>query len=158
VGIGDGYYGGYYGGYYDPIYGYVGSRYGGYGFGAYSPFYSGIYSGYDPWFGGSVLGSFDSDPWYGGSNSFSSSQGSTYVSGEDSGLRLKVKPRNGEVFVDGYYVGVVNDFDGMFQKLRIEPGPHRIEIRAPGYETLDIDVRLVSGNTTVYSGELKKIQ
>ena len=62
------------------------------------------------------------------------------------------------MFVDGYYVGLVDDFDGIFQKLNIEAGPHRIEIRAPGYETLSFEVRLVPDHTTTYTGELKKIQ
>jgi hypothetical protein len=32
----------------------------------------------------------------------------------ESALRLQVSPRNTEVFVDGYYAGVVDDFDGTF--------------------------------------------
>ena len=47
-------------------------------------------------------------------------------------LRLKVKPVEASVYVDGYYVGVVDDFDGVFQRLRLEPGPHHLEIRAAG--------------------------
>ena len=143
-------YPGYYNGYgyypYDPSLGYLG-----YGFGG------SLYGGYvDPMYSGSMIGSAYTDPWYGGYNSTQS--GSSDRSSEDSALRLKIKPSNAEVFVDGYFVGVVNDFDGMFQRLRIEPGPHRVEVRAPGYETLDVDVRLTSGHTTVYQGELKKIQ
>ena len=105
-----------------------------------------------------MLGGVYSDPWYGGFGSTPSSSGSEFHSADDAALRLKIKPSNAEVFVDGYFVGPVNDFDGMFQRLHIESGAHRIEVRAPGYETLDIDVRLTSGKTTVYQGELKKIQ
>ncbi|HEV3142071.1 MAG TPA: PEGA domain-containing protein, partial [Vicinamibacterales bacterium] len=146
-----GYYGnGYYGGYpYNSYYGYpFGSM--GYAMG---------YFGYDPWFASTMMGAFSADPWYGGYGS-TPQLGSTnsYVGGDDASLRLKIKPSSAEVFADGYFVGVVDDFNGMFQKLRIEAGPHRIEVRAPGYETLDIDVRLTSGKTTVYQGELKKIQ
>src|SRR5262249_46592776 len=98
---------------------------------------------YDPWYGGMPVGGGDT----------------TYSSESDEGsLRLKIKPNNAEVYVDGYYVGVVDDFDGMFQRLHLDSGPHRIEVRAPGYETLDFDVRITSEHTTTYQGELKKIQ
>ena len=48
-------------------------------------------------------------------------------------LRLKVKPGHAQVFVDGYLVGPVDSFDGVFQRLNIEAGSHRIELRADGY-------------------------
>ena len=38
--------------------------------------------------------------------------------------RLEVKPREAQVYVDGYFVGVVDDFDGTFQRLNLEPGEH----------------------------------
>ncbi len=50
-------------------------------------------------------------------------------------IRLQVRPRDAEVYVDGYYAGRVDDFDGYIQSLQIEEGPHTIEIVAPGYET-----------------------
>ena len=40
-------------------------------------------------------------------------------------------PRNAEVYVDGRYAGIVDDYDGTFQRLDLEPGSHEIEIRAP---------------------------
>ena len=56
--------------------------------------------------------------------------------GYDSGeVRLQVQPRFAEVYVDGYYAGTVDDFDGTFQSLRLESGPYHIEIVAPGYNT-----------------------
>jgi len=69
-----------------------------------------------------------------------------------------VKPRNAKVYVDGYYVGLVDEFDGVFQKLHIETGAHRIEVRAAGYEPLTFDVRITPDHSTTYQGELKKIQ
>jgi len=128
-----GYYGGY--GYYDPWglgYGYPGG-YGGYG---------GSYGGYY-------------DPWYGG---YPTSPQSAYTSSDEGSLKLKIKPRDAEVYVDGYFVGVVDDFDGIFQRLHIESGSHRIEVRAQGYEPLAFDVRITPEHTTTYQGELKRIQ
>jgi hypothetical protein len=72
-------------------------------------------------------------------------------------LRLKIKPREAEVYVDGYSVGIVDDFDGVFQRLHVESGPHRVEVRAAGYEALAFDVRITPNHSTVYQGDLKKI-
>ena len=69
-------------------------------------------------------------------------------------VRLQVKPREAAVSVDGYYVGTVNDFDGVFQHLDLEAGPHRIDIYAPGYEALTFDVRIDSSRTITYRGDL----
>jgi len=55
-------------------------------------------------------------------------------------VRLEVRPRNAAVYVDGYYSGIVDDFDGIFQRLTIEVGPHRIDIEAPGFEPQSFDV------------------
>lgn len=132
--------GGYYGGY-----GY-GSPYGG---GYYGSYYSGYYDPfYDPWYGG-YYSSYSS----GYSQSYSSSYGN-----DDGSLRLKIKPKDAEVYVDGYYVGVVDEFDGLFQRLHIEAGAHRIEVRAAGYEPLTFEVKITPEHTTTYQGEMKKIQ
>ena len=55
-------------------------------------------------------------------------------------VRLLVRPRNAQVFVDGYYAGLVDDFDGLFQRLTLEVGPHQIEIDAPGFEPQVFDI------------------
>lgn len=124
----------------------------------YGGLYPGGYGSYgDPWgyggYGGYYGGYYD--PWYGAYPSYGQS---TYTSGGEGSLRLKIKPREAEVYVDGYYVGIVDNFDGIFQRLHVETGPHRIEVRAPGYESLTFEVRISSEHTTTYRGELKKIQ
>ena len=48
-------------------------------------------------------------------------------------VRVEVKPRYAEVFVDGYFAGTVDDFDGVFQRLNIEPGEHEIVIYLEGH-------------------------
>lgn len=53
----------------------------------------------------------------------------------DSSLRLQVAPRETEVFVDGYYAGTVDDFDGFFQRLHLEPGEHEITLYLQGHRT-----------------------
>jgi PEGA domain-containing protein len=109
---------------------------GGLGYGAY---YGGYY---DPWY----------DPWaYGGSYPSSSSYG------YEGALRLKVKPREAAVYVDGYYAGEVDEFDGVFQRLHIDSGPHRIEITLDGYEPLNFDVRIQPDKTVTYKSEMKRL-
>ena len=71
-------------------------------------------------------------------------------------LWLEVQPGGiAQVFVDSYYVGVPDDF---VRGLELDAGPHRIEIRAPGYETLAFDVRIDANRAITYRGELKPIE
>ncbi len=61
------------------------------------------------------------------------------------GVRLKIRPRDAQVFVDGNYAGLVDDFDGTFQSLRLEQGGHKIEIHMPGFEDLELDIHVQPG-------------
>jgi hypothetical protein len=122
--------------YYDPWgYGYHG-HYGGFGIG---------YAYYAPW------------AWYGaGPGYYYPPYGGAY--GWDIGsVKLKIKPRDAEVFVDGYYAGTVDDFDGVFQSLKLDSGSYRIEIRKPGYETLSYDVRVQPSRTITFRSDLRQI-
>jgi hypothetical protein len=51
----------------------------------------------------------------------------------------------------------VDDFDGTFQKLELETGPHHVEIRAPGYQTISFDIRIEFNETVTYRGELQLV-
>jgi len=126
------YYGGYrnyypyYRGYYAPYYGYGygwgwglsvgwgwdgwygwGYPYGAYGYGQYYPYYP-----------------YPFHPYY-----------YYYEPGVD--LRIEVTPRDAEVYLDGYLVGVVDNFDGTFQRLRVPYGEHSIAIYFQGYRTIE---------------------
>jgi hypothetical protein len=128
-------------------YGYYPWGYGGYGFGAYSGGY------YDPWFYAGYNGYSGYGLGYGGGY-----YPAAYSGGfEEGSVRIKVKPRNGSVYVDGYLAGEVDEFDGVFQRLHVEPGPHRIEIRADGYAPLSFEIRVPPGRTVNYSGELRRL-
>jgi hypothetical protein len=63
-------------------------------------------------------------------------------------VRLQVRPRDAAVFVDGYYAGIVDDFDGIFQRLTLTVGPHEIEIEGPGLEPQVFNV-LVDPSRTI---------
>lgn len=70
------------------------------------------------------------------------------VAGADiGGVRLKMQPRDAQVFVDGNYAGIVDDFDGTFQSLRLQQGGHKIEVHMPGFEDLELDVHVQPGKT-----------
>lgn len=57
-----------------------------------------------------------------------------YQSGAE--LRIQVKPREAEVYIDGYLVGTVNDFDGVLQRLHVPLGEHEISVYHEGYRTI----------------------
>lgn len=82
-------------------------------------------------------------PWFGST---------TFNTG---GLRLKMKPRDAQVFVDGFYAGVVDDFDGIFQSLRLAPGGHKIEVRMPGFEPMVLDVHIQPDRTITWEERLR---
>ena len=62
-------------------------------------------------------------------------------------LRVQVTPREAQVFVDGFAAGVVDDYDGVFQRLRLIPGPHEIVVYHPGHRTLRQNIYYNPGST-----------
>jgi hypothetical protein len=64
-----------------------------------------------------------------------------------SSLRLQISPRDTEVFVDGYYAGIVDDFDGFMQRLHLEPGQHTIQLYLTGHRTAEQQIYLQPGGT-----------
>src|SRR5262245_49159711 len=47
-------------------------------------------------------------------------------------LRFQVTPREALIYVDGFAAGAVDDYDGVFQRLRLVPGPHEIVVYFAG--------------------------
>lgn len=66
------------------------------------------------------------------------------------GIRIAVPQRDAEVYVDGYYAGIVDDFDGALQQVNLEPGPHQIEVSAEGFDPVTFDVNVEPGWTITY--------
>jgi hypothetical protein len=66
------------------------------------------------------------------------------------GVRIDIPQKNATVYVDGYYVGLVEDFDQAGEHLSLAPGPHHIEIRAPRFRTLDFDVFIQADRIVSY--------
>jgi hypothetical protein len=66
------------------------------------------------------------------------------------GVRIQGAPRDAQVFADGYYVGIVDDFDGITQHLNLEAGVHKIELRLPNQPPIEFDVNVQPGQTITY--------
>lgn len=145
VGFGVGPYYPYYPFYYRPFYGPF-----------YSPFYYGAFGPYGPvapWYGGYPYG-FYGGYGYGG-------QGypvyGPYYYDDTSSARIQVKPRNAEVFIDGYFVGLVDDFDGWLQRLHVMRGEHEVTIYLAGYRTFRQKVLFRPGATVKIEAELQPL-
>ena len=54
---------------------------------------------------------------------------------DSASARIQVKPRETQVYVDGYFVGTVDDFDGYWQRLHLPPGEHELTLYLEGYRT-----------------------
>ena len=73
-----------------------------------------------------------------------------YAYDNSASLRLQVSPREAEVFIDGYYAGTVDDFDGTFQRLHVEPGDHELELFMPGHRSYQQKVYLQPERHSTY--------
>jgi hypothetical protein len=149
--------------YYDPFWwGYPG-YYGPVGGGAYGYGTGGAYGSQDPGYGTPDPGNGAPDPGNGAPDPGNGAPDPGYGSPDPAAygvgqLKLKVSPPDAQVYVDGYFTGLVDDYDGFFQRLTIDSGPHRIEIRKPGFVTLSFDVRIPPDETVTYRGELQPQQ
>jgi PEGA domain len=72
------------------------------------------------------------------------------------GVSFEITPSTAEVFVDGQYMGTVGQFTPTSQPLGLTPGRHHVEIRAPGYRTMDFDVDVIAGQVIPYQGALER--
>ncbi len=89
----------------------------------YDPFW------FDPWYGFAYA---DQYPW----GPYGYPPYGAYRVDPGASLRLEVKPKEAEVYVDGFYAGIVDDFNGTFQRLSVTPGEHQIELFLDGYRTV----------------------
>jgi hypothetical protein len=69
-------------------------------------------------------------------------------------LRLRITPGEAQVYVDGVFVGVANDFTLPLRALKLEIGTYHVDLELPGYQTLSFDVRITPGRTVNYDGTL----
>jgi len=128
--------------YYDPFF--YGSSFAfsvGFGLGYGYPYaYPYGYAGY-PYYG------YAPYPYYGGG----------YYDGS-AALRLQVTPRETQVYIDGYYAGVVDSFDGTFQRLYAQPGSHEVQLYLPGHRSFSQTLYLQPGNTISMRHTMQPLQ
>lgn len=69
-------------------------------------------------------------------------------------LHIEVEPNTSQMYVDGFFVGTA---DHLANPLELGAGWHRLELRAPGYETSSANVTIESNRTLTYRNALKAI-
>jgi hypothetical protein len=117
-----------------------------------SPAFYRFYGGYAGWYGG-----YGWYPYYGGPYLYGYPYPYAYpytyaypyrrYYDYSSAAQIKVQPREAQVFVDGYYVGTADDFDGWMQRLHVAPGGHDLDVYMPGYRTFSQKVLFRPGAT-----------
>jgi len=65
----------------------------------------------------------------------------------EGSARIQVTPRETEVYVDGYRAGIVDDFDGFSQRLRVPAGEHVIELYLEGHRAVTQNILFQPGET-----------
>jgi len=71
-------------------------------------------------------------------------------------LRFDVKPKDAAIYADGFYVGLVNDFNGS-QHMMLTQGTHHLVLKRQGYETLDLTLSIDSERPVTYRAVMKKL-
>jgi hypothetical protein len=96
---------------------------------------------YDPFWGSSPY-------WYRG-----------YPAGisADADVKVQVTPKQAEVFVDGFYAGHAEDFDGVFKRLHTTPGGHAITLFSEGYRTITDDIYVAPDHTYQLHESLERL-
>ena len=133
-------------------------RHGAYGGGMYrgSPYYGYGYGyglgsltwGFPRWWYPFGYGPYWYGPyWYGGFGAYWYDGGYDGGYGGGGSLKLAVQPKNADVFVDGYFAGIVDEFDGFFQSLGVAPGGHSVTLWCQGYRTVTQQVYVQMGDT-----------
>jgi hypothetical protein len=101
--------------------------------------YGGLWWGYPRWWYPFGYGAYWYGPyWYG-------PYGYGRYNYEVGSLKFDVKPKNTEVFVDGYYAGTASEFGGIFASLDVDAGNHSVALWNQGYRTVTQDVLVQRG-------------
>ena len=75
-------------------------------------------------------------------------------------VRLRVEPEEAEsaaVYVDGFYAGIVDDFNGVFQALPLTPGGHTIVLYLEGYRTVRHNIYLRPASSFTLRATMKRL-
>jgi hypothetical protein len=73
-----------------------------------------------------------------------------------SEIKLAVTPARAAVFVDGFFVGHVAEFNGLAKGLLIAPGHRKISVSLPGYRAFSAEVDLAANQKFEIKTDLLK--
>jgi hypothetical protein len=73
-------------------------------------------------------------------------------------VKIVVNPSRAAVFLDGLFVGHVGEFEGAGRGLLIAPGPHKIKVALPGYQTFETEINPLANQKVEVKTELVKIE
>jgi hypothetical protein len=105
---------------------------------------------YDPYaFYNHRIGIF---PGYG--SAYRGSSGYNYYYNRVGGLSFNIDPYDADVFIDGEYVGVADDFSPGQMPLTLLAGRHHVDLEAEGFGPVSFDITVVAGQVIPYSGTL----
>ena len=96
---------------------------------------------YDPFWG----------PWYSYAYAY------PYGVQPEANIRTDVRPKDTEVYVDGYYAGHASDFDGSFKRLHVVPGGHAITFRLEGFRTVVQEVYVRPDSTFKMNTRMERL-
>jgi hypothetical protein len=72
-------------------------------------------------------------------------------------LQVLASPVSAQVYVDGLYIGIVDDLRRTIPGRSLDAGAHHVELRAEGYLPSTRDVRIDSGETTLVRATLSPV-
>ena len=73
-------------------------------------------------------------------------------------LQVLATPKQADVYVDGFFAGFVNDFDGVLQYLPATPGDHAITLYKEGYRTITRHVVVTSDSTATLRLKMNRLE
>ncbi len=71
-------------------------------------------------------------------------------------VKIAVNPSRAAVFLDGLFVGHVGEFEGAGRGMLVAPGPHRIRIALPGFQTFETEINPSANQKVEIKTELLK--
>jgi hypothetical protein len=80
-----------------------------------------------------------------------------YDSHPTTDVKVKVTPKDADVYVDGYYAGRAGTLEGILKRLHATPGGHAITVHLEGYRTITEHVYLAPGSTYTLHEAMEKL-
>ena len=80
-----------------------------------------------------------------------------YSLGSTGSVKTDITPKQAGVYVDGYYAGVADDFDGAIHRLHTSLGGHAVTFYLEGYRTLTENIYVRPNSTVKLTEGLQKL-